>query len=753
MGIRYNKDNTSDTRQELSQLPAKLIGGTAYTASGGSTLLQGTVFSTLKPADIKVGVGAYADNAATVILAPITNQITTTHNQERESTVWMKTVDQGSVVTTASLPKFNQAPTITSPNGVIVAVPVEVTVDANNKAKSDIQKSPAELGKLALELSKQPGYEYLATLDKDNDINWVQVDLIQKNWDYTQEGLTPAAAALIAIAVTIATSGVGGAAGMGATLTGTTGAMGAASTAAFSSLAAQASVTLINNKGDIGKTLEQLASSATVRSMATAALTAGVASRFNLASSPDYSFPQNLANGIGRGVTQAVADATLNGVSFEDALKNSLRSSLVDVFAAEVYSGFVKDFDSDYFADNLAHKLVAAGVGCVSASAKKQSCDAGALGAAVGEMLGDYLVDDSRLLTLDEEKKILDYSKMLAGTIALLTNVNVDTAASSASMAVENNALKKPKDGSKFLNGAVVLLEQATGGLAGAAVSVGKIGEPFLNPLETYAGLKQFASQEDKMLAVQLAVAYDLQTRADNYNMHAANGNNFGMGMESAINTLDAVFIGASIVKAPSSLLSVIPKLKSGARVTYNGATYILKNGKIVTATIANSALRPSVPWKSQIGAVGIDISSINPAKRVPTMTPYVSPGSIIYDGVATRVNIVDKATNFTPLRDSGSPVSSGFKHIVDGHFNQPLGKNRSVFTISTQDLKSILGNASITKVPVTAMVGGQYTRTVNTRKVIGNTTLNEGGKPTTYMKIFTDYQGNLITAFPVKGP
>ena len=134
-------------------------------------------------------------------------------------------------------------------------------------------------------------------------------------------------------------------------------------------------------------------------------------------------------------------------------------------------------------------------------------------------------------------------------------------------------------------------------------------------------------------------------------------------------------------------------------------------------------------------------------------MTPYVSPGSIIYDGVATRVNIVDKATNFTPLRDSGSPVSSGFKHIVDGHFNQPLGKNRSVFTISTQDLKSILGNASITKVPVTAMVGGQYTRTVNTRKVIGNTTLNEGGKPTTYMKIFTDYQGNLITAFPVKGP
>ena len=526
-----------------------------------------------------------------------------------------------------------------------------------------------------------------------------------------------------------------------------------ATNAAGIALQTKAVITLINNKGDITKTLKDMASSDTIRNMATAALTAGLGAKLGFSSSVNDPFGQKLSSAIGNGFTKAVADTAFNGASFEDALKNSLRNAFVDVFAAEVYSGFVKDFDSNAFADNLAHKLAAAGVGCVAASAKKQSCNAGAIGAAVGEMLGDYLVDDSRLLTLDEEKKILDYSKMLAGTIALLTNVNVDTAASSASMAVENNALKKPKDGSKFLNGAVVLLEQATGGLAGAAVSVGKIGEPFLNPLETYAGLKQFASQEDKMLAVQLAVAYDLQTRADNYNMHAANGNNFGMGMESAINTLDAVFIGASIVKAPSSLLSVIPKLKSGARVTYNGATYILKNGKIVTATIANSALRPSVPWKSQIGAVGIDISSINPAKRVPTMTPYVSPGSIIYDGVATRVNIVDKATNFTPLRDSGSPVSSGFKHIVDGHFNQPLGKNRSVFTISTQDLKSILGNASITKVPVTAMVGGQYTRTVNTRKVIGNTTLNEGGKPTTYMKIFTDYQGNLITAFPVKGP
>ena len=331
------------------------------------------------------------------------------------------------------MPKFNQAPTITSPNGVIVGVPVEVTVDDNEKAKAAIQNSSAELGKIALDLSKQPGYEYLATLDKDNDINWVQVDLIQKNWDYTQEGLTPGAAALIAIAITIAA----GPAGSGLT------ASMVATNAAGIALQTQAVITLINNKGDISKTLKDMASSDTIRNMATAALTAGLTAKLNLPQMANNDFANKLVNGVAEGATGAFVNAAVNGVSLEEALKNSLRSSLVDVFSAEIYSGFVKDFDTNEFSDNLAHKLVAAGVGCVSASAKKQDCDAGAIGAAVGEMLGDYLVDNTTLLNAKEKADILNSAKLLAGTVALITNINVDIAASSAGIAVENNALKQ----------------------------------------------------------------------------------------------------------------------------------------------------------------------------------------------------------------------------------------------------------------------------------------------------------------------
>ena len=241
-----------------------------------------------------------------------------------------------------------------------------------------------------------------------------------------------------AIAGTVATATSVATAGTASTVT----TLGLAGNAAMATLASQAAVTLINNKGDITKTLKDMSSSDTLRSMATSALTAGIGAQLGLGSAATDPFNQKLVNAVGSGMTDAFVNAAINGVSLEDALKNSLRNSLVDVFAAETFSGLVKGIDTNEFADNLAHKLVAAGVGCATASAKQQSCDAGAIGAAVGEMLGDYLVDDPNDLTTEQKKEIMDTAKLLAGSVALLTNVDVNTAANTAGIAVENNALK-----------------------------------------------------------------------------------------------------------------------------------------------------------------------------------------------------------------------------------------------------------------------------------------------------------------------
>jgi large exoprotein involved in heme utilization and adhesion len=135
-------------------------------------------------------------------------------------------------------------------------------------------------------LSAQPGLGYLNDLAGRSDVNWQPVTLAHESWDHTKEGLTPAGAALLTVAVAWATGGAGAglvggtvtttsAAGVTTTVTSTAGAM---ANAAFTSLANQASITLINNKGDIGKTLRDLGRSSTVKNMTVAAGAAGVTS-------------------------------------------------------------------------------------------------------------------------------------------------------------------------------------------------------------------------------------------------------------------------------------------------------------------------------------------------------------------------------------------------------------------------------------------------------------------------------------------
>ncbi|MCW8177992.1 hypothetical protein, partial [Verminephrobacter aporrectodeae] len=50
-------------------------------------------------------------------------------------------------------------------------------------------------------LSQQPGMDYLNTLVNRTDVNWQPVKLAFNTWNYKQEGLTQAGAALVAVAV------------------------------------------------------------------------------------------------------------------------------------------------------------------------------------------------------------------------------------------------------------------------------------------------------------------------------------------------------------------------------------------------------------------------------------------------------------------------------------------------------------------------------------------------------------------------
>lgn len=97
--------------------------------------------------------------------------------------------------------------------------------------------------------------------------------------------------------------------------------------------------------------------------------------------------------------------------------------------------------------------------------------------------------------------------------------------------------------------------------------------------------------------------------------------------------------------------------------------------------------------------------------------------------------------------------AKAGWEHLVKRHFS---GKpNASQFTISQSEVKSLLQNPDVTKVPISKIqtsdnkATGQkeilYQRVVRLDKLIGIDKFSN--KPTNTMTILTDKHGNLVTA------
>ncbi|HFC6747096.1 TPA: DUF637 domain-containing protein, partial [Neisseria meningitidis] len=429
LGISYSKAHDTTTQVMKTALPSRVVAESANLQSGWDTKLQGTQFeTTLGGATIRAGVGEQARADAKIILEGIKSSIHTETVSSSKSTLWQKQAGRGSNIETLQLPSFTGpvAPVLTAPGGYIADIP-------KGNLKTEIEK-----------LSKQPEYAYLKQLQVAKNINWNQVQLAYDRWDYKQEGLTEAGAAIIALAVTVVTSG----AGTGAVL-GLNGAAAAATDAAFASLASQASVSFINNKGDVGKTLKELGRSSTVKNLVVAAATAGVADKIGASALNNVSDKQwinNLTVNLANAGSAALINTAVNGGSLKDNLEANILAALVNTAHGEAASK-IKQLDQHYIVHKIAHAIA----GCAAAAANKGKCQDGAIGAAVGEIVGEALVkntDFSRMSATEIEKakaKITAYSKLVAGTASAVVGGDVNTAANAATVAVENNSLFQPQ--------------------------------------------------------------------------------------------------------------------------------------------------------------------------------------------------------------------------------------------------------------------------------------------------------------------
>ncbi|WP_194964740.1 DUF637 domain-containing protein, partial [Neisseria meningitidis] len=599
-------------------------------------------------------------------------------------------------------------------------------------------------------LAKQPEYAYLKQLQVAKNVNWNQVQLAYDKWDYKQEGLTRAGAAIVTIIVTALTYGYGATAAGGVAASGssTAAAAGTAATttaaattvstatamqtAALASLYSQAAVSIINNKGDVGKALKDLGTSDTVKQIVTSALTAGALNqmgadiaqlnskvRTELFSSTGNQTIANLGGRLATNLSNAGISAgintAVNGGSLKDNLGNAALGALVNSFQGEAASKIKTTFSDDYVAKQFAHALA----GCVSGLVQGK-CKDGAIGAAVGEIVADSMLGGRNPATLSdaEKHKVISYSKIIAGSVAALNGGDVNTAANAAEVAVVNNALNfdsTPTNAKKHQpqKPDKTALEKIIQGIM-PAHAAGAMTNP-----------------QDKDAAIWIS--------------------NIRNGITGPI-VITSYGVYAAGWTAP--LIGTAGKLAiSTCMANPSGCTVMVTQAAEAGAGIATGAVTVGNAWEAPVGA----LSKAKAAKQaIPTQTVKELDGllqeSKNIGAVNTRINIANSTTRYTPMRQTGQPVSAGFEHVLEGHFHRPIANNRSVFTISPNELKVILQSNKVVSSPVSMTPDGQYMRTVDVGKVIGTTSIKEGGQPTTTIKVFTDKSGNLITTYPVKG-
>jgi hypothetical protein len=386
--------------------------------SGWNTLLQGTQVSAAGGYAFAAGVGEKARSDARILLEGVKTTVQESKTAKSDYVVWQKQSGSGSTTQTMALPSFAGGGTFTAPGGILVQVP-------DGDFKSQIQS-----------LSSQPGMGYLNDLAARKDVNWQAVKLAHDQWNYSQSGLTPAGAALLSVAVAWA-MGPGGAGiiGNATTISGTM------ANAAFTSLAAQASITLVNNKGDVGKTLKDLSNSSTVKATLAAALTAGVLEKVGGTStmtelSKTGQFADKLTYNLINATGRALTTTAINGGDLQGALKAALVGGMVDTAHGQAAS-LIGQNVSDYLAHKLAHALA----GCVAGAAAGGQCKDGAIGGAIGEVVAQMMPARNGIAYSDSEKaNVMAMSKLVAGAVSAYAGGNALTAITTAEVAVQNNA-------------------------------------------------------------------------------------------------------------------------------------------------------------------------------------------------------------------------------------------------------------------------------------------------------------------------
>ncbi|QPI43146.1 MULTISPECIES: DUF637 domain-containing protein [Pectobacterium] len=305
----------------------------------------------------------------------------------------------------------------------------QFTVDAATGISADVKTRNAQsLQNALLTLSNTPGATWLKGLNTRKDVQWNAVQDAYTNWNHTTQSLNPVVGAVIAIAVAAVTAGSGLAAAAGQLAAGAVGTGASATTIAvvngavysgMTALTSQAAVALVDNKGNLSKTIQAMSNSDSVKSLVTSMVIGGALAGFDeimqfskaangtTAIDPAKAKLPMLSNGDWSKVAQRVAGQSvissslgtaINGGSFKDNFTTALLSNVGSQINAEGAKfigdkGEVLGLPIDDPRRVISHAVIA-GVAAEIGGGNAKGAAAGALAAELAAIsLGNTFVD------------------------------------------------------------------------------------------------------------------------------------------------------------------------------------------------------------------------------------------------------------------------------------------------------------------------------------------------------------------------
>ncbi|MEX5593955.1 DUF637 domain-containing protein, partial [Pseudomonas orientalis] len=266
-----------------------------------------------------------------------------------------------------------------------------------------------------------PQLAWIKDAEKRGDVDWRQVKEIHDSFKYSNSGLGPASQIIIAIVMAAVVGPLAAVAAGGGTV-------GAVAGAVAAGASTNATVSVVNNRGNLGAVLKDVTSSDAMKGYVIAGATAGLTAEYF----GDWTGTEtNTATGkittpgilnSWRGVGQFAANQTLQsgtsmllskalgqGGSASDALKNALFNTL-----AAASFNLVGNYTKGVFADGSPPKIaIHAMVGGLLAEATGGDFRTGALAAGANEALVTHL--DSLVRGNDE---LLTMSSQIVGVLA-----------------------------------------------------------------------------------------------------------------------------------------------------------------------------------------------------------------------------------------------------------------------------------------------------------------------------------------------